>query len=370
MKSKKIYEVNISIMLIVGIVLLIWGITLLEQGITIRNNLKHIHRGDVDVARLKEGSYITADRVNVLGARDKESGSYMVYGYVYANPMIHEYYMVNLDGKNQQYFSLKIDENQFFELGVGDIVDENGYMGLSDRYDVFHTSYDFKVVEADGVHLYSIQNAKEYIKEYQEEADVILYDRIALVPVNYEKEKKELYGALSVLICAVMFIVASKPWKMVEVREVHEREFKLVRENIDMNSERDMLAISELIRSLRLEIRSYTLDYDHIRGKVKKNALLFGSAMLLFVLMKEMLFQGSLELMMWNLSIFTMTPVVFLIKLLIYMVILILNQDTYFARSVMSMFNTEPFMSAIHERQAKLEQLNHLIREEGHQDNE
>lgn len=362
MKYKEKYELNIPAFFIVGVVFLIWGVMLLGDAVTIRKNLKNIYDENVDVSKLEVGNYISVDKVKVLGGIVNGMESYSVWGYILIEPYEYRYYAVKFVEDDNRYLSLMIKQNQFCELD--DNVDENGYMSLSDRsdrYDVFRSSYDFKVVEVDEGHMDNIRDGNEYIDTLLQKDDIAIYSGVALVPVNYERERKVLVWACSVLLCALIFIIASKPWKLIEKKYIPEYEFNLVYK--EENDENDIKFITELARDLRLDIQRYEKAYDKIKTKVKKNGKSFLVSLVIFFIIKERVFDGNLDEMMFSLGILIFIPVLLLIKLLINMIILWVNQDTHPSRSIMSIFNKLPVMSMVHARQEKLDKCDRVIRE-------
>ena len=359
MKYKEKYELNIPVFFIVGVVFLIWGVILLGDAVTIRKNLKNIYDENVDVSKLEVGNYISVDKVKVLGGIVNGMESYSVWGYMLIEPYEYRYYAVKFVEDDNRYLSLMIKQNQFCELD--DNVDENGYMSLSDRYDVFRSSYDFKVVEVDEGHMDNIRHGNEYIDTLLQKDDIAIYSGVAFVPVNYERERKVLVWACSVLLCALIFIIASKPWKLIEKKYIPEYEFNLVYK--EENDENDIKFITELARDLRLDIQCYEKAYDKIKTKVKKNGESFLVSLVIFFIIKERVFNGNLDEMMFSLGILIFIPVLLLIKLLINMIILWVNQDTHPSRSIMSIFNKLPIMSMLHARQEKLDKCDRVIRE-------
>lgn len=362
MKYKEKYELNIPVFFVVGVVFLIWGVMLLGDAVTIRKNLKNIYDENVDVSKLEVGNYISVDKVKVLGGIVNGMESYSVWGYILIEPYEYRYYAVKFVEDDNRYLSLMIKQNQFCELD--DNVDENGYMSLSDRsdrYDVFRSSYDFKVVEVDEGHMDNIRDGNEYIDTLLQKDDIAIYSGVALVPVNYERERKVLVWACSVLLCALIFIIASKPWKLIEKKYIPEYEFNLVYK--EENDENDIKFITELARDLRLDIQCYEKAYDKIKTKVKKNGKSFLVSLVIFFIIKERVFDGNLDEMMFSLGILIFIPVLLLIKLLINMIILWINQDTHPSRSIMSIFNKLPIMSMVHARQEKLDKCDRVIRE-------
>lgn len=362
MKYKEKYELNIPVFFIVGVVFLIWGVMLLGDAVTIRKNLKNIYDENVDVSKLEVGNYISVDKVKVLGGIVNGMESYSVWGYILIEPYEYRYYAVKFVEDDNRYLSLMIKQNQFCELD--DNVDENGYMSLSDRsdrYDVFRSSYDFKVVEVDEGHMENIRDGNEYIDTLLQKDDIAIYSGVAFVPVSYERERKVLVWACSVLLCALIFIIASKPWKLIEKKYIPEYEFNLVYK--EENDENDIKFITELARDLRLDIQYYEKAYDKIKTKVKKNGKSFLVSLVIFFIIKERVFDGNLDEMMFSLGILIFIPVLLLIKLLINMIILWVNQDTHPSRSIMSIFNKLPIMSMLHARQEKLDKCDRVIRE-------
>lgn len=375
MKYKKKIYMNIPVFLVIGVIFLIWGITLLNEGIMNRTNLRHIKTGDIDVTKLREGEYISADSVKAWGGMTEEFPSYCLHAYDYIDYTSHNYYMVRLNDKKgnenksdkmKPYISLQITENVFFDLM--DNIDDDGYLQLSERYDVFNSSFDFKVVKADEHHLYNIEKAKEKIPEYLNMEEVDFFDGIALIPVNFESERKVLVNAMFILFAALVFIIASKPWKIINVKYILQKEITLsYKENADHHDE---MVISEEIRKIRLDIKCLEDCYNKIKNNVKKNAISFGISVFVFIVLKELFFDGNLALMMFNLGIVRVIPVVFLIKFFISGVILLLNMDTKLGKSIMSIFNKEPLMSNVSEQQIKLFQCEKIINEIIHKEND
>ena len=351
MKNKKRIEVNISTFLVIGVLFLIWGISFLTDAITKRDNLEKIHKGDIELSDLKEGEYVSVDKVHALGGVLEGMTSYCVTGYTFIEGLTYNYYLVNLNENNNEYISLMILDNQFDELNEN--IDENGYLSLSDKYDVFNSSFDFKVVETDSKHMSNIRNAEDIVPQYiNQNEEVQFCKRVALVPVNFEKERHRLVEAICILFCAFVLILASKPWKVIEIKEIPVKEFNLVYN--DERNENDMFVISELARTLRMDIDYYNADLRKLKKNVRNGGIAFLISILIFDIIKESIFDGNLMLMTFALGILSFIPVALLIKFIKHIIILFLNRDTMFCKSVMSIFNREPVMAIIHDRQAKL----------------
>ena len=172
--------------------------------------------------------------------------------------------------------------------------------------------------------------------------------------------------AICILFCAFVLILASKPWKVIEIKEIPVKEFNLVYN--DERNENDIFVISELARTLRMDIDYYNADLRKLKKNVRNGGIAFLISILIFDIIKESIFDGNLMLMTFALGILSFIPVALLIKFLIHILILFLNRDTMFCKSVMSIFNREPVMAIIHDRQAKLFRCEAIINENLHQD--
>lgn len=363
MKYKSKYEVDIPIMFVVGVIFLIWGFLLLGDAVSIRKNLKNIYDENVDVTKLKEGNYITVDEVKVLGGIIKSSGRYTTWGVELFNLTTNNYYAINFNGNEEQYMSLLIKQGVFGDLNEHS--DDNGFITLSDKYDVFNTSFDLKVVKMDGNHQDCLSRAREYLDFDSKEIGIIVedsdnidfYDEIALVPVSYDKEREVLVWAFSILFCAALLILASKPWKFVEKIYVPIREFNLIyKEETD---ESDITLIAELARTLRMDIKYYESDYNAIKKKIRRNIIALALSLIIYLLVKYALRIQYIEFMLP----FFVLPIVLSVKLVIGVLKLLLNKDTRFTKSIMSAFGKEPIMSILNDRNEKLLKCDEVIKE-------
>lgn len=221
MKIKKEIKINIPIMFVLGIIFLICGIILLVDGVTIRKNLKNIHGGNVELSTLKEGEYIRVDKVKTLGGIQSGMTNFCIHGYCYIGLLEYNYYMININDKDNNYISVMIVQNQFGDLN--EYTDKEGYITLSEKYDIFNDSFDFKVVKADNRHQYNVKEAKNIINLYIDKEEVQLYSKVALVPVNFENERKVLVQSQCVLLTAFILIFASKPWKILQINYIQEK---------------------------------------------------------------------------------------------------------------------------------------------------
>lgn len=360
MKYKKKYEVNIPIMFIIGVILLLWVISHFADGVSIIKNLTHIYSENVELSELKEGNYISVDRVRVLGEIDKEDSSYIAHEMVEVNPLENRYYMVNINDKDNKYVSMVINQKQFLELNDG-YVNDDGYIKKSREYDIFNSSFDFKVVKADYLHKQNVYDARIDMDNYEKRPVADLYDKIALVPISFGNEKKEIIAVLVVFVCAVLSIIVSKPWKMITVEYVPQLEYNYVYKK--QTDEKDERVISEEMRSLKLDIGYYERQYSAIKDKVKKNMVSFGLIVLIFIMIKQIVYDGYTQLMIINLGILNIIPYISFIKLLVNIANLLLNRDTQISRSAMSAFNKAPAMTEINMRKVRLAKCDRILQE-------
>ena len=354
--EKKKIELNISVLFVLGIILLVFGMNLFFDGIIIRQNLRNVHTDEIELSKLKEGEYLSVDKIRVFGGRMEGSSSFVVHAYVNISAIVYDYYIINLHEDDSQSISLMISERQFGELD--DYVNEEGVLVPSDnwggRYNIFTKSLDFKVVEADGEHIMNMQHAKEFADGLEDGKEIEFCSDIALVPVNFRDEEMVLTKAWYVLAAAVLLIIASKPWKMVEVRYIQQAKWNLVyRERPDDD---DIRVVSSVARSLRIEIDTLRRQFDKMKNKMKKNGVTFAISVLIFILLLYMMYEGDIGYMSYDLGVLMIIPFALLLKLLVSVWIYFMNQDTYLTRNIMHFVRKEPIGTVMNDRQVKLNQ--------------
>ena len=353
MEVKKKYQINIRIFLVVGVFFLIWGIVLLSDALTIRKNLKNIYDENVDISKLKEGNYVTVDNVKVLGGWHRLMNSYVPSMSVMLTfTREHNFCAINFGTDHNKYMCLEIEERLGKDIELK--IDDNGYILLEDNEEVFRDSFDFKVVKMDSGHKGFVNGEKSKLRsaanggviEIENSKDISFYDGIALKVIDYDKEREVLIWALSILFCAVVLIIASKPWNIVEEKYEPVREFNIVYN--DKTDENDVAFAAELARTLRLDVLRYEDDYRELKKNIRNNVI---AVVVSGLIAYGIRYIGALYLL----------TIILFIKLIGSIVILIFNNDTYFTRNFMKVIGRESIKSVINDRERKIAKCDKVI---------
>lgn len=353
MEAKKRYEVNIRIFLVVGIFFLIWGLVLLSDALTIRKNLKNIYDENVNISKLKEGNYVTVDNVNALGHIPEYMDRYVpAMSVMFYLHKANNYFVINFNNNEDEYISTVYETLPSKEVDIK--TDDVGNILLSDNDEIFKGSFDFKVVKMNSEHLDNIYSVKDRIKQTTEGEDILLenfneigfYDGIALKVIDYDKEREVLIWALSILFCAVVLIIASKPWSIIEEKYEPIRKFNIVYN--DKPDENDVAFAAELARSLRLDVLRYEDDYRELKKNIRNNII---AVVVSGILTYGIRYVGELYLL----------TIILAIKLIVSIVILIFNNDTYFTRNFMKLIGRTAIKSAIKDREIKIAKCDKVI---------
>lgn len=336
--------------MVAGVFFLIVGLVLLSEALTIRKNLKNIYDENVDIYNLKEGNYVTINNsVKTLGYWHKDFNKYIT-GMQDITGLIKSktYFAINYNGK---YVSVVFETLPNKNIDIE--TDDNGYILFSDNNEIFKESLDFKVVKINSEHLDSVSSIKEQVKwgnngtditEYNNEID--FYDKIALEVIDYDKEREVLIWALSMLFCAVILIIASKPWNIIEEKYNPIREFNIVyNEKI---TENDVDVAAELARSLRLDVLRYEADYRELKKNIRNNAI-------------AVVISGLIAYGVRYIGVLYLLTIILSLKLIVSIVVLIFNNDTYFTRNFMKAIGKESIKSAIKDRECKIAKCDKVI---------
>ena len=353
METKKRYEINIRIFFVVGMFFLIWGLVLLSDALTIRKNLKNIYDENADISKLEEGNYITVDNVKALGHIPKYMNRYVpAMSVMFYLQKAKNYFVINFNNNEDEYVSMVYETLPNKEVDIK--TDDLGNILLSDNDEIFKGSFDFKVVKMDSEHLDNIYSVKDRIKQNTKGEDIQpkdinevgFYDGIALKLIDYDKEREVLIWALSILFCAVVLIIASKPWNIIEEKYEPIRKFNIVYN--DKPNENDVAFAAELARSLRLDILRYEDDYRELKKNIRNNIIV--------VVVSGLVAYG----IRYVAALYLLTIILF-IKLTGSIVILIFNNDTYFTRNFMKVIGRESIKSAIKDREIKIAKCDKVI---------
>lgn len=353
MEVKKRYEINIRIFLVVGVFFLIWGIVLLTDALTIRKNLKNIYDENTDISKLKEGNYITVDKVKLLGFKHKDFNSYN--NCMYIDMKFHKadnYFAINYNGNEDEYISV-LFESTVNKGGEHIETDDNGFVVLEENEEIFNDSLDFKVVKVNSEHLYAMDSNMNQLKWgnkgtnlLEEDNEIGFYDGIALKVIDYDKEREVLVWAISILLCAVILIIASKPWSIIEEKYEPVREFNIVYN--DKPDENDIAVAAELARTLRLDVLRYEDAYRGLKKNIRNNVIAVVASGLVAYGIRYI---GALYLL----------TIILCIKLIVSIIKLIFNNDTYFTRNFMKVFGREAIKSVIKDRERKIAKCDKVI---------
>lgn len=351
---KKKYKINIGVFLVVGAFFLIVGLVLLSESLTIRKNLKNIYDENVDISKLKEGDYVTINNsVKTLGYWHNDLNKYITGMYDVAGLVNSKtYFAINYNGNNDKYVSVVFETRSNKNIDIE--TDDNGYILFLNDNEIFKESLDFKVVKINSEHRESMSSIKEQLKWGNKGTDITednneidFYDEIALEVIDYDKEREVLVWALSLLFCGVILIIASKPWSIVEEKYEPIREFNIVyNEKI---TENDIAVAAELARSLRLDVLRYEADYRELKKNIRNNVI-------------AVVMSGLIAYGIRYIGVLYLLTIILLLKLIVSIVILIFNNDTYFTRNFMKAIGREAIKSAIKDRECKIAKCDEVIR--------
>lgn len=336
-------------MLILGVTFFIWGIYLTFTGMENRKNLNHIYDAWADTMDLKEDVYIEASKIRLLTVPNLGLYAPIVHSWVgltYEN----NYYIANVDMVSDNYYVIKVSKefNDFIEY----IDYEKGICDFDNPVkDIPAHAADFKfaakIVKIDSEGRDIIDSAKEEDRVLE---TWTANERIMLEVVDLEQERRVLTAGIFILLTGLSLFIASKPWKIVTIREAAlDKEFNLIYSDKEQADEQDIRLIEDVARDLRIDIAYYEKSYKLIKKKVIRNALAFIISLVIFL--KIRIFITLLII-----------SVLLLIKFLISIAALILNQDSSFCKAALSVFNRHPILATLHDREEKLAKCDRIIR--------
>lgn len=335
-------------MLILGVTFFIWGIYLTFTGMENRKNLNHIYDAWADTMDLKENAYIEASKIRLLTVPNL--GLYVPIvrawvGLTYED----DYYIANLDMVSDNYYVIKVSKefNDFleyidYEEGICDF--ENPVKDIPAHAANF--KFAAKIVKIDSEGRDIIDSAKEEDRVLE---TWTANERIMLEVVDLEQERRVLTAGIVILLTGLSLFIASKPWKIVTIREAAlDKEFNLIYSDKEKADEQDIRFIEDVARELRIDIAYYGKRYNLIKKKVIRNALAFIISLVIFLKIRI-------------LFILLIITVLLFIKFLFSIATLILNQDTSFSKAALSVFNRNPVLSTLHDREEKLAKCDRII---------
>lgn len=341
-KIKYKYLIYIPALFIIGCVLLLWGISMTSEGFGNRKNLKKtLNESSFDLNAILEGKYIFLSDYNVYGANDKfGNGVFSPACHVFITTKENLYYVAEIDNGRETFaisvqsiLPFGLQEKDPFEAGI----DNTG-----------HSEYRVtgKIEKTDEIALeLTEQVAKEHDLNKILNHTVITDYKIVLTDV--EEEKELMIKGLWILFAAILLIVGSRPWKIIQKIEMPlQKSFQYIYEK--EYDDRDLRIISEEAHGLRVNIRCLEQQYSIIRKAAFRNSI-WG---LIFTFVW---FSAPAYIEIYILCF------IFIIKMLFGWIRLFLNSDLKYSRRIMHMFQRVPIKEDIRREQEKLERCDAIL---------
>lgn len=341
-KIKYKYLISIPALFVIGCALLIWGVSMTSEGFENRKNLKKtLNESSFDLNAILEGKYIFLSDYNVYGANDKfGNGVFSPACHVFITTKENLYYVAEIDN-GRETFAISVQSILPFGLEekdpFGAAIDNTG-----------HSEYRVtgKIEKTDETALeLTEQVAKEHDLNKILNHTVITDYKIVITDV--EEEKELMIKGLWILFAAILLIVGSRPWKIIQKIEmpllksfqyIYEKEF----------DDRDLRIIGEEARVLRVNIRCLEKQYSIIWKTALRNSI-WG---LIFTFVY---FSAPAYFEIYILCF------IFILKMLLGWIRLFLNSDLKYSRGIMHLFHRVPIKEDIRREEEKLERCDALL---------
>lgn len=342
-KKRRKYEINFSIIFILGVFLVIYGLVLFPTGLEKNKKLKNIYTNETDISKLEEGDYIKSDVAYLLTRElvDKNLSGVAIVGYEDDSLLgATNYCMMKLNENTTEYMVLKIPfEFVNFEEWI-----DNGKCDFANPPDDLPESakdleFVLKVKEMD-------KNGREMIGYAQEKENLneATYNRkIMFEIVDLDKERREFPASICLLISGIILVVVSDPRKIVSERYYsEEKEFNLIYadktgKELEPN---DIRVIEDVARTLRTEINYYENRYKVMKRNVRDSGIAVAVSVLIFALLPTVML--------------LLLIVIYAIKFLFDAAVISCNQNNDFSKSALSIFSQYPVKAKIFDCNVKL----------------